>query len=320
MPGPFFNTDYCYSLRVDDGGQSVSETAERGSMKLRSICWASITAAALVSGGGSHGVLAQDVAQDEQADVIADGFAQQNASAEALGNRMHAFDQAAWHATDALAASIELSSVKQPRGYVVLPREGDTMLDTVFVVEREGALREFARFTVDGSTVVAGGLIEGDLPQLSDKAERMLNARGPAIEAMGEAGYGLCSESSPNTLTLPPDKDGTIAFFLLTSTLDARYYPIGGHYRADIAADGQVANTRRYMNTCLDMPVQLPPSGGSVGRPAVSYLLGDSPSEIHVFASHQFPNGLFVITSSNNKLWLIENGKIVLKESNFKPE
>ncbi|MCP5396219.1 MAG: hypothetical protein H6918_05710 [Sphingomonadaceae bacterium] len=240
-------------------------------------------------------------------------------TAETRGRLMWLYDQAAWHGTDAMMADLDPSKVEGARGYVVVPREGDAMLDVIFVAEREGALLEFARYTVDTSTVVSGGPVEGDLPALSPLAERLFKARGPALEAMGKAGYRLCSREPANTLALPPDEHGHIAFYLLTSTRETKTYPIGGHFRADIAEDGSVAGTTRYMNSCFDLPTaqQINPNGDR-GWAGVSYLMGDTPSEIHVFASLLIPPGFMVITSRNDKLWLVEQGKITLKQDNFK--
>jgi len=242
------------------------------------------------------------------------------AQAELRGQELYRYDQAAWHATDALAAKVDLSSIENPRGYVVVPGETEGVLETIFVVERAGELREFAHFSVRQSEVVAGDLVEGELPALSPLAERMFKAREPALAAMVAEGYSLCSRSSPNTLTLPPDESGNVSFYLLTSTQDNGNYPIGGHYRVDIAPDASVAAKRRYMNTCFNLPTapQIGPEGNE-GHAGVSYLFGDAPSEIHVFASFQFQTGFMVNTESSRKLWLIKDGRITLVQEDFDP-
>jgi hypothetical protein len=240
--------------------------------------------------------------------------------AEVRGRQLWQYDQAAWRATDALVAAVDPATIENPRGYVVIPGESDGVLETLFVVERAGELREFARYSVRGSEVIGGGLVEGALPALSPMAESMFRARQPALAAMAREGYGLCSRSSPNTLTLPPNEEGNIFFYLLTSTLNNGSYPIGGHYRADVTLDGSVVSTRRYMNTCFDLPTapQRGPDGGE-GRAGVSYLFGDAPSEIHVFASFQFENGFMVIAQSSRKLWLVRDGQITLAQEDFGP-
>lgn len=259
-------------------------------------------------------------AQDAGIEVTDAALAAAVDEAEALGRLLWLYDQAAWHATDALFAKTDPAKIDNPRGYVVIPREGDDMLDTIFVVERDGELREFARYTVNVDSVVGGGLVEGPLPSLSSLAARMFAARSAGLEAMQAEGFGLCSRTNPNTLTLPPDGNGNIAFYLLTSTEDAEIYPMGGHYRADIAPDGSVVSTTRYMNTCFDLPTAAPiGQEGQAGHAGVSYLFGDTPTEIHVFVGYQMPSGYMVITSQNRKLWLIEDGIVTLQQSDFDP-
>jgi hypothetical protein len=240
--------------------------------------------------------------------------------AELRGRQLWLYDQAAWHATDALMAAIDPATIENPRGYIVVPGASDGVLDAIFITEQAGELREFARYSVREREVIGGGPVEGDLPVLSPIAKRMFLAREPAVAVMGAEGYGLCSRSAPNTLTLPPNEEGNVSFYLLTSTLDDASYPIGGHYRADVAADGSVVSKRRYMNTCFDLPTgpQKGPDGGE-GRAGVSYLFGDAPSEIHVFASFHFDNGFMVIAQSSRKLWLVKDGQITLVQENFGP-
>jgi hypothetical protein len=240
--------------------------------------------------------------------------------AEVRGRQLWLYDQAAWHATDALTEDVDLAKIENPRGYVVIPGQSDGVLETIFVVERDGQFREFARYSVRGSEVTGGGLVEGDLPALSPIADSMFRVREPALAAMSAEGYGLCSRLSPNTLTLPPDEAGTVSFYLLTSTVDSDTYPIGGHYRVDVAPDGSVVAKRRFMNTCFDLPTapQKAPDG-SQGHAGVSYLFGRAPSEIHVFASFQFEHGFMVIAQSSRKLWLVQDGQISLVQENFGP-
>lgn len=284
-------------------------------MRIYSVASAVLISSCLLFLAGGQSAAAQDAIE-----IVDTDLARQVAEAEAFGWKLRRYDQAAWHATDALFKDIGVQEIENPRGYVVVPRATDTMLDTVFVVEREGELRQYARYVVDGGSVVSGGVIEGSLPLLTGVALEMFAARGPALDAMRTQDYRLCSERSPNTLVLPPDENGAMAFFMLTSTTQTDIYPIGGHYRADVRGDGTVASTRRYTNTCYDLPLtvaELPDA--KQARPGISYVLGDAPSEIHAFASYHFPQGMYVITTSNSKLWLIEQGKISLVKEDFAP-
>ncbi|ANU08481.1 hypothetical protein [Paraurantiacibacter namhicola] len=280
-------------------------------MTLRQFTMALALAAMPVSAGTVH-------AQVTATEVITGEESVQIAFSEQRGRQMYLYDQAAWHATDALLDEVDASAIANPRGYVVLERDGDNMLDAVFLQDVDGQMMEFARYTVDGSTVTGGGARLGDPQRLSPLAVRMAQARVPALAAMVEEEFGLCSDSSPNTLTLPPDEEGNIPFYLLTSTLEEASYPIGGHYLATIDAGGQVVSTTRYMNTCFDLPFGAPDAPeASSARPGISYVRGPVPSEIHVFTSFYFPDGYYVITTANNSLWLVEQGRITLEKRGF---
>lgn len=262
----------------------------------------------------SIGLSAPAFAQDSSASTAQLSYEADLTVAEQRGLTMWLYDQAAWHATDALLGAVNPNKITKPRGYLVLPRPSDAMLDTVFIVERDGELREFARYTVDGSKVVSGGLASGSLPALSPLAQRMFAARQAGVEAMRERDFRLCSKSMPNTLVLPPDGDENINVYLLTSTTDARYYPMGGHYRARVDASGKVVETRRFMNACLDLATGIGARGEKQVWTGVIYLLGDTPSEIHVFVARHLSGPLAVMTTSNTAQWLIKNGEITLQD------
>src|SRR5690606_10552586 len=90
--------------------------------------------------------------------IVAEGEA-----AERRGRLRWLYDQEAWQATDALLEDIDPQTVESPRGYVVVPGASGGTLETIFVAERDGTLREFARYVVRESTVEGGGPV-GDLP------------------------------------------------------------------------------------------------------------------------------------------------------------
>ena len=55
------------------------------------------------------------------------------------------------------------------------------------------------------------------------------------------------------------------------------------------------------------------PPKGAAGA-SISHLLDPQPTEIHVFVSLNMPGKLFVITTSNKDLWLIDHGHIAFKQ------
>ncbi|MDA7787905.1 hypothetical protein N8940_01580 [Sphingomonadaceae bacterium] len=229
-----------------------------------------------------------------------------NAKAQELGRQIYLHDQAAWHGTDALFGEIKAEDHPELRGYVV-DTSASQNLDLVFYAEDEEGLYEFATYNVDGSDIISGGLVDSDgrVP-LPEALQKLAAARDAAIEEVAKREWGLCTNSTPNFIMLPPDADGNIGVYVLTSTTEQGVYPFGGHYRVDIAADGSVASARKFTNSCLNLGLQNGPNGEAPVAMGVTHILDDQPTEIHYFQSYYIPAKLMVILPDDN--WEIEKG------------
>lgn len=264
--------------------------------------WASAVLMALQPYPAAAQESAEATQTDSQADIP---------DAQQLGQRLYLYDQAAWHATDELATSVDLGSPGPLRGYLVVPLDNGN-LSTVFYAEDSEGYYEFARYEVAGSAVVGGAVLNGDKKtRLSAMLQAMAAAKAAAIDEMVRQDWGSCSESSPNTLILPPDAEGTISVYFLTSTTQDGVYPFGGHYRADIAADGSVAGARKFTNSCLNMKLQTGADGVTPMILGISHLLDEEPTEIHYFQSYYVPVPVLVIIGKI--AWVIENGVLLEK-------
>jgi hypothetical protein len=86
---------------------------------------------------------------------------------------------------------------------------------------------------------------------------------------------------------------------------------LGGRYRFEVGADGKVASSRRFLNSCFDLQACPPPQAASqpVGL-LVSHLLDPQPTEIHAFASRYFPLAVFVGTMPSKLVWEVRGGRI----------
>ncbi len=245
----------------------------------------------------------------------ADDYAAEIEAASDLGARIYAYDQAAWHATDSFFEDIEDADDldrSELRGFLVFPGAEDGVLDTVFFGEFDGELKEAARYGVRGSDVVSGGVIAAeDRPALSQEAIRMAEARIVAASNMRELEYGICANSSANTVVFPPDLDGNITVFILTPPSSNFAYPLGGHYRFTVNAEGELAGSRRYLNSCLAMQFGDPNSDRRPVAAMASHILDPYPTEIHFFVSHYLPIDLFVSTVHNELLWKIGAGNLI---------
>lgn len=239
---------------------------------------------------------------------------QEVAAAASAGDMLYAYDQAAWHGTDRFQEDLEAHGdydISWLRGFLVFPgKEGQ--LQAIFYGEEDGEMLVGARYSLEGSNVIDGGLFEEDerIP-LAPDAIRMAQARDAAFAAMVDEQYGLCARSNPNTVVFPPDANGEITVYVLTPQIDNGSYPLGGHYRFTIGTDGAVRASRRFLNSCFSVPI-----GGQAGAPDgsralgmfITHLLDEYPTEVHFFASRYVPVSLFVGTMENDLMWSISNG------------
>lgn len=274
--------------------------------------WQAVCGALALSAALAPAAMAQREVGEEEARRTVPHYDALKAAA-ARGREMFLYDQAAWHATDRFREDFDFEQASFMRGYIVLPRD-DGRLDTVFYGEVDGALVEVARYTVDGDHVEAGGLLpENARPPLSEVAVRMARARQTAAEEMRPREYGLCANSAANSLVLPPAPDGTITVYILTPPTADDAYPMGGHYRFEVGADGRVKDSRRFMNSCFDAAFGSAagaPEGSTLDSIVLSHLLDPQPTEIHAFASYYLPVTLMIATTDNRQLWSLRRGAV----------
>lgn len=239
--------------------------------------------------------------------------------AEARGAQIYAYDQAAWHATDAWQeerSKYDLSAGDMAdlglKGYIVEPAEDDMLLTTFFGIGKDGKRFAHARYWVRGSTVLRGGFVKrGEDNSLSPLAMRLIDAREAALAQAIKDQISLCSRSSPNFVVLPPGADGIISAYILTSTTVDGIYPAGGHFRYDYGAQGKLVAQRPFMKSCF--PIDTRPKDGKapVGI-GLTHLLDPQPTEIHVFVSYNIPVPLYVMTQPNKEVWRVQNGTVTL--------
>lgn len=234
--------------------------------------------------------------------------------AQERGELLYRYDQAAWHGTDAFLEDFQAErDGPSMRGYIVV--KGDEgRLDTVFFGDFGDGMVEAARYSVDGSEVVSGTYFdEGSRPPLSAEASRMAAMRQVAFEALGREEVGLCADASPNTVVLPPEADGSIEVYVLTPPVSNDAYPLGGHYRVKIDADGEVTDWRRFLNSCFMLrAANQTDEDGNPMEPTmlvVSHLLDPHPTEIHFFATHYFQLPVAVATVDNDIIWTVAGGQ-----------
>lgn len=223
--------------------------------------------------------------------------------AEERGALIYAYDQAAWHSTDALMVDVDVSANPSLRGYIVVP-DPDGRLRAIYYATSPRGLVAFRSYSVgaDGSVV---RLTADNGSPLSGMALRMIAARDTALEYVGTNRLGFCDRAQPNTVVIPPDSNGHIAVYVMTPQMKPGHVAVGGHYRFDFDSNNTLLRHRKFTNSCL----VIPPPQGEGATFVMNHLLDEQPTEIHAFLSRtiQFP---LTIVFESKDMWTAHQGRL----------
>lgn len=256
-------------------------------------------------------VAAPAFAEDDKAAAAVNPAGPGVMAAQERGNLLYAYDQAAWHSTDAFFAALDPALQGQLRGYVIEPGEDDTLRVSFYGVRPSDYTKyvAYARYSVRGSKVVGGGMLASDADAaLSPNALRMITAREVALKELQTRKWGFCNRNSPNLLVLPNGTDGATSVYIMSSSVTAGSFPAGGHFRFDVAADGTLTSARPFTNSCIDMQSR-DDKGNETVMGFLTHSLDPHPTEIHVFVSRTL-NMPMMISTGKDQFWLVENGTI----------
>ena len=219
--------------------------------------------------------------------------------AAVVGVELYEHDQAAWHGTDAMLADIRDPRGEGFRGYITertsdgiallfIKGEDDNLSAAWRALFRDGAVRERSRV---------------DQP-LTQQQIRIFRARSIAIAAPLPQ---QCA-ANYNTVTLPRAEAGAdgadVDVYLMPAMATNAEVPFGGHFRFAVdTSAGVVRDTQRFTNACLSMP-----RDNSAAGLWVSQLIGETPTEVHVFESLTIGIPIYVSTSAG--MWAVEGATI----------
>jgi hypothetical protein len=164
------------------------------------------------------------------------------------------------------------------------------------------------RATVNGGRVVSREIFLGDdKPALNPVQARMAAARA-ATEGLDQA---ACTSQPFNVMVVPPESAAAPIDVYRTSVPDRPgAFPLGGHFRTTVAADGSVGETRAFTNSCVQVELPAAAQGGPVRPVGVTHLLDPHPTEIHVFLSRLIGRPLLVATGEPQRVWLVTGERI----------
>jgi hypothetical protein len=241
------------------------------------------------------GLLAAPLAWAQTPDELA---AVQRASA--VGWEIYEHDQAAWHGTDAMLADIPDPHAEGVQGWITertpdgvqvlfLRPQGDSVTAVYRALYRDGALREHGRIH----------------QQLTEAQARINRARLAVVVA---APLPQQCAARYNSVTLPratPGPDGAdVDVYLMPAQATADEVPFGGHFRFAVdSGAGVVREVQRFTNGCITLPI-----AQNAAALMITQLVGDTPTEIHVFESLTVERPVYVVARSGQ--WSVEGRSI----------
>ena len=217
------------------------------------------------------------------------------------GQNLYAYDQAAWHATDAFLADLPDAAALGVRGWVT--EDGADGLRVTFYRPLGGSFVGVwsGLWNADGNA--DGGVSErkrlDDTPLSADALEQI------AIRAM-IAGETLvrCADSPFNVIILPREEGAAVRpAYAMTPLTTMREVPLGGHTRWMASAAG-LGERLDFANSCIAMPGPEAGEGASPVAFGVTYPNGSTPSEVHIWAMMTAGLPLYVI--ADKRTWAVE--------------
>lgn len=208
----------------------------------------------------------------------------QAAANMARGDLLYAYDQSAWHVTDAALKVIPKASMNLLRGYIVTPAH-DGYRTTFYGGEPGRHFRVYTAVWVNRS-IARPELLAPDrrIPVTADE-ERLIAAKTFALSNLDQ--LQKCSTGKLNSAVIPgATPQDPVSVYILTPASRSNAIPMGGHHRIDVK-DGAVISQRKFTNSCIELERALP--SGKQGQPVammISHLLDPVPTEIHAFAVH----------------------------------
>ena len=238
----------------------------------------------------------------------------QASAAMARGDLLYAYDQSAWHVTDAALAAVPKSSMNLIRGYVVTPAPGGYRT-TFYGGEPGSHYRIYSAIWSNGS-IVQPELVSPDKRQpITADEERLIAAKTLALGNI--EGAIQCTKAKLNSAVIPgATVQDPISVYVLTPPTKKDVIPMGGHLRIDVK-DGAVVAKRSFTRSCIELAKpRLSKKQGAPVAMMITHLLDPVPTEIHAFAVHSAGLPMFVSTP-DGALYSVElvGGKAVAKKT-----
>lgn len=208
-----------------------------------------------------------------------------------------------------LASRDMLSRISDPdeagiRGWVA-EAEGNATAVTFYADAEAGPVAAYRARILGGRVVGRDIFAQDERPALRGTAARMIAARN----ATDPLDHRACpADAAFNVVVLPPAAAGAdILVYQMSPPLREDRFPLGGHYRSTIAADGSVSEAVPLAAGCRDAVVPDVPEGQRAQPLEVTHA-GPVPTEVHVFLSLTASRP--VLVAARGTSWLVTGNGI----------
>ena len=191
-------------------------------------------------------------------------------------------------------------------GWIAEP-QGNSVAVTYYAQGDDGPVAVYRGTVLGGRVTAREVFLTGTRPPLSPLQARMAAAR----EATDAGEQRPCTDQPFNVFVVPPAAAGApIDVYRFTAPNQRGRFPLGGHFRSTVEADGTVSGARGFTNACIDLQVEDVPAGQQPRPIAVVHLLDPLPTEIHVFMALWTGRPLVVAADDPQRLWLVTGDRI----------
>jgi hypothetical protein len=188
------------------------------------------------------------------------------------GKMLYEYDQAAWHATDA----VQMANPKNVEGQQYIAKKENGKWQVVFGKLNEDRSRFAIAYEADEQATLREFAVQKEPEKLEDEGFFLYAAR--AIE-MAMKDFG--GASRPYNVAVLPGPAEQMYVYLYPAQTKARVYPLGGDVRYLVTADGTKIMEKRQMHkTILEAA---PAPGKKMAAGYHSHALSDVPEDTDVF-------------------------------------
>jgi hypothetical protein len=212
---------------------------------------------------------------------------------------LYDYDQAAWHTTDTMLKDIPDPAGAGIRGWVVTPVSAGWLV-TYLKPNGDGYAAVYSAVWT-GTDVTDRKVLKDADTRLSPIQLQLIAAR----KAVNDSEAKPCANVPFNSVVMPAEDGHSILVYLLTPQTKNDVIPLGGHYRFTIR-DGAIVEQRKFTNDCIDLSTGKQDGQAAPVGLVVTHLLDPVPTEIHVFSMFAARIPIYVATTSNRLMWVVE--------------